>query len=445
MTGIFKISFLFLFCGIVAIEPSSAQRILTLDEALATALQNNFEIQLARNDSMVASIDYSYRNAVFLPTLNANATLANNNNQQKQTLADDSKRSGKIKNQNLQTSLGMNWVLFDGLKMFIARDKAEAILEAGSYTIKEQVVNTIANVIGIYYNIARQEQLIKATHIQITLNEDRAKLAQYRLDIGTGAKPDVLQSKVDLNEQKARKMQQETFVQQLKEQLVQAMNSKIQSQEFMVPDSIPVNESIVLGDLQEGINQTNPSLLLARTRIAISTYTLKESLASRWPILNFNAAYNFNRNTNQIAINPFSTKLNQVNGFNYGFGMSIPIFNQFRVQKQIKQDKLTLDFQKLAYENQRSLLLLYMTNRFQDYQQQKKQLKLEEENILLAQENVNILYQSYQWGHATLLQLREAQLSLAQAYDRLIAARYNTKLAETELMRLKGDLLYASK
>ncbi len=445
MTGIFKISFLFLFCGIVAIEPSSAQRILTLDEALATALQNNFEIQLARNDSMVASIDYSYRNAVFLPTLNANATLANNNNQQKQTLADDSKRSGKIKNQNLQTSLGMNWVLFDGLKMFIARDKAEAILEAGSYTIKEQVVNTIANVIGIYYNIARQEQLIKATHIQITLNEDRAKLAQYRLDIGTGAKPDVLQSKVDLNEQKARKMQQETFVQQLKEQLVQAMNSKIQSQEFMVPDSIPVNESIVLGDLQEGIDQTNPSLLLARTKIAISTYTLKESLASRWPILNFNAAYNFNRNTNQIAINPFSTKLNQVNGFNYGFGMSIPIFNQFRVQKQIKQDKLTLDFQKLAYENQRSLLLLYMTNRFQDYQQQKKQLKLEEENILLAQENVNILYQSYQWGHATLLQLREAQLSLAQAYDRLIAARYNTKLAETELMRLKGDLLYASK
>lgn len=395
MSGNCKILYLIFLWMLVSALPSNAQRALTIEEAIATALQNNYEIQLSRNDSMVASIDYSYRNAVFLPSVNANANIANNNNQQKQTLADDSKRSGKIKNQNLQTSLGLNWVLFDGMKMFIARDRASVALQAGSYSIKEQIVNTVASVISTYYNIARQEQLIKATDIQINLNEDRAKLAQYRLDIGTGAKPDVLQSKVDLNEQRAKKMQQETFVQQLKEQLVQVMNSKIQPQEFSVPDTIPVNYSLALGDLRDGIELTNPSLLLAKSRIQILEYSLKEDLASRWPTLSFNAAYNFNRNANQIAINPFSTKLNQVNGANYGFGLSIPLFNQFRVQRQIKQDRLAVDFQKLAYENQRSLTLLYMMNRFQDYLQQKKQLKLEEENILLAQENVNILYQSY--------------------------------------------------
>jgi outer membrane protein len=30
---------------------------------------------------------------------------------------------------------------------------------------------------------------------------------------------------------------------------------------------------------------------------------------------------------------------------------------------------------------------------------------------------------------------------LEDAYNRLIAARYNTKVAETELLRLKGDLV----
>ena len=44
-------------------------------------------------------------------------------------------------------------------------------------------------------------------------------------------------------------------------------------------------------------------------------------------------------------------------------------------------------------------------------------------------------------GQATYLQLREAQRSLEDAYNRLISARYNTKLAETELLRLKGDLV----
>ena len=72
---------------------------------------------------------------------------------------------------------------------------------------------------------------------------------------------------------------------------------------------------------------------------------------------------------------------------------------------------------------------------------QKRTLELEEENILLARENVDIVFQSYKLGFATLVQLREAQSSLEQANNRLIAARYAMKLAETELLRLKGALV----
>ena len=82
-----------------------------------------------------------------------------------------------------------------------------------------------------------------------------------------------------------------------------------------------------------------------------------------------------------------------------------------------------------------------MINAYKDYEQQKKALALEEENILLARENVNIVLQVYKLNSTTLIQLKEAQLSLQQAYNRLIAARYNAKLAETELMRLKGELV----
>ena len=440
MHSILKISvsllWLMLFCS-----TSSAQRILTLDEAIATALLNNYEIQLARNDSMIAAIDYSYRNAVFLPALNANASVVRNNNRQMHILADDTERSGKVKNQNIQASLGLNWVLFDGLRMFATRDKAAAILQAGTYVAKTQVVNTIAEVVTTYYNIARQEQLVKATNVQINLNEERAKLAQYKLDIGTGAKPDVLQSRVDLNEQRSIRMQQEVFIEQLKQELVQAMNSNIRPDEFEIPDTIPVNYAINLGDLQDGIDLTNPALLLARSNIEIAEYTLKESRADRWPTISFNSAYNYSRNSNQVAINPFTTKMNQANGYNYGFGASIPIFNQFRVQKQIRQDRLAVNFQRLNYDNQRSILMMNLFKQFKAYEQQKRQLKLEEENIQLAQENVDIVFQTYKLGMATLIQLREAQFSLAQAYDRLIAARYNAKVSETELMRLRGDII----
>jgi outer membrane protein len=80
-------------------------------------------------------------------------------------------------------------------------------------------------------------------------------------------------------------------------------------------------------------------------------------------------------------------------------------------------------------------------NFFKEYELQKKMLDLEEANILLAKENVNIQLELFRLGSSTIIQLRDAQFSLSDAYDRLIAARYNTKLAETELMRLKGELI----
>lgn len=87
------------------------------------------------------------------------------------------------------------------------------------------------------------------------------------------------------------------------------------------------------------------------------------------------------------------------------------------------------------------MINLNVVNAFKEYEFQKQALDLEESNILLAKENVSIILETYRLGQATYLQLREAQQSLEDAYDRLIAARYNTKVAETELMRLKGDLV----
>jgi len=420
---------------------ASAQRMLTVEEAIATALQNNYDIQLSKNDSMVAALDYSYRNAVFYPTLNATANTTWNNNNQRQTLADGSKREQNgIRSHNSSASMQLQWTLFDGLKMFATRDKAAELIDMGSLAVKQQVVNTVANVVNTYYNIVRQKQQLKAVEEQIALNEERVRLSQYKLDIGTGAKPDVLQSKVDLNAQKSLKLEQLTLIDELKDQLNQAMNTKLGTA-FEVSDSIPLNTGLGLGDIQLDIEKTNPSLLIAQKSIDIAQLTLKERKAERWPTLSFNSAYNYSRTNNQTVINPFSTLFNQSNGFNYGFTASIPIFNGFNARRLIRQAQLDVNFQQLSFENQRSIIGLSVVNAFRVYEQQKKTLALEEENILLARENVDIVFQTYKLGAATLVQLREAQNSLEDANNRLIAARYATKLSETELLRLKGEII----
>ena len=420
---------------------SKAQKTLTLDVAVATALKNNYDIQISKNDSMVATLDYSFRYGAFLPQLNATAGAVWNNNNQRQTLADGTKREQNgLRSNNVAAALNLNWVLFDGLKMFATVEKAEAYVSLGRLTIKNQVTNTVAAVVNNYYNIAAQKQQLKAIREQMSVSEEWVKLAQNRLDIGVGAKPDVLQSKVDLNAQKANILTQETLIAQLKEQLNQAMNVAPNTA-YDVEDSIPINHDLGLGEIQNDIEKTNPLLQISKKNIDISSITLRERKADLFPVLSFNTAYNFSRTNNTTVINNFSLLFNQNNGFNYGLSVTAPILNNFTGKRLVRQAQLDINYQQLLYDRDRSVLYLQVNNAFTAFTQQQKALALEEDNILLAKENVSIILQTLRLGAATIIQLREAQQSLENAYNRLITARYNTKLAETELRRLKGNLV----
>jgi outer membrane protein TolC len=423
-----------------------AQKLLTLEEAIATALQHNYDIILSKNDSAVAALDYSYRNAVFLPRLNGSSGIVWNINNQQLKFAkrvgggDSLVNRNDVKSANLNSGINLNWTLFDGGKMFATRNRAQELVKLGELGIKDQVINTVATVINTYYDIVRQKQQLKAVEETMSISQTRVDLSQRKLDIGVGAKPDVLQSKVDLNAQKAAQLRQLTLIQQLKETLNQTMNVAANSA-YEVSDSIPINTALSLGEIQNDIDNSNTFLQILRKNIDIASLVVKERKAERFPVVSFNSNYNFLINDNQVAVNlnqPFYT---QTRGFNYGFSATIPILNNFNSKRLIKQAELNVQYQRLIFDNQRSLVNLGVINAFKDYELQKQALELEEANILLAKENVSIILETYRLGQATYLQLREAQKSLEDAYNRLIAARYNTKLAETELLRLKGDLV----
>ncbi len=421
-------------------QSAVAQNVLTVEEAIAATLKNNFDIQLLRNDSAAYALDKSYARAAFLPRLNATAGYVANNNDQKQRFSDGTKRESKgVRSNSLTGSIQLNWTLFDGFKMFATRDKLAEFVRLGELNIKKQMVSSIAAIINNYYNIVRQKQQLKAIEEQMGINEERVKLAEKKFSVGLGAKPELLQAKVDLNAQKASRLKQQTLIDQLKEQLNGLMNVAMNTR-YEVSDSIPFKNNIILDDIINGAS-TNPSLLLIKKNIDITKLTLKEKKADRYPVVTFNSAYNYSKTDNKSVVNPFTPLYNRNNGFNYGVGVTIPILNGFNVRRQIQQTQLDIDYLNLSYNAQKTKIDLGITNAFKDYELQKKMLALEEENILLAKENVFIAVERLRLGISTYLELRETQKSLEQAYDRLIAARYNTKLAETELLRLKGDLV----
>lgn len=433
----FLVILLVLACG----SRLTAQDLVTLEQVIALAMKENYDVQLVQNQALASKTDDKFSVGVLLPQINATAATAWTANHQEFNFSDETRNtSGDAKSNNTNASLQAVWTLFDGTKMFATRARLDQIAAQGELNVKSQMVNSIAAVINNYYNIVRQKQQLKAIQELMSVNEERVKLADRKLEVGIGAKPELLQAKVDLNAQRTLAIQQETLIAQLKDQMNGLVGLKLPAR-YEVADTIIINLNLTEPEVSQDIENKNYQLQATEKNLGIANLVLHEARATRSPVINFNSAYNYTKTNNTKLINPFSSLESQVDGFNYGFSLSLPILNGFNITRNIQQARINYRRQELIYNQQKQAVDVGVRNAFVNYDNTKKILAVEEENITLAKENVFIALESFKRGVATFIELRTAQQSLSDAYNRLITARYNTKVAETELLRLNGSLL----
>jgi len=425
----------------ILVSANAQDQVVTLEEVVALALEKNYDIKVSKNLAYSAATDDKFAPGAFLPVINANGLRTWNRSNSKQTLANDSVvvRDG-IRTNNLIGNVQLTWLLFDGGRMFATRERIAQIEAQGELEVKNQMVNTIAQVITGYYDVVRQKQQLNAIREQMGVSEERVRLADRRLQVGTAAKPELLQAKVDLNSQRTAVFVQQTLITQLKDQLNGLVGMQLPAL-YEVSDSIIINLDIEEGDIATNIDNTNFNLLSAKKDLDIAALQLKERKGEKYPFLNFTSSYNFTRNESNLATNPFSPLTNQNKGLNYGFTVTMPIINGFLNRRNIQQARITVDRTMLLYEQSKLTVDVSVKNAYTAYENAKAVLLIEEENILLARENLYITLETFKRGATTFIELRTAQQSLADAYNRLINARYLAKVAEIELLRLNGSLL----
>lgn len=423
-----------------------SQNEVTLQDVVSLALEKNYDVKLARNYSEAVLTDNRYANGAFLPTLNATGAKVWNNNDQKQRLRNQQTQSDTliirdgVTSNNLTGSLQLSWTLFDGTRMFATRERLSELAVQGEMLLKDQMINTIADVITNYYDIVRQTQQLKAIQEQMSVSEERVKLAERKLQVGTGIKPELLQAQVDLNAQRAQVLQQQALISQLKQQMNGLVGMQLPGS-YDVADSIIINYDMQQEAILQELDKSNYTLQAARKNVEIARLSLHERRGEYFPRLNFNSAYNYSKAETSVAINNFTPLLNRNIGFNYGFSVTVPILNGFNQRRLVQQAKVNVGRQEIFFDQLKTNVNVGVANAYTQYDNAKKILLIEEETIGLAKENVFIALEGFKRGVTTFIELRTAQQSLADAYNRLISARYNTKLAETELLRLSGGLL----
>ncbi len=432
---------LLLFSFVIVSSAVSAQEKMSLEQIITLALEHNFDVRIQENVVDAAANDAHYQFGAYLPQLNANGAVVKNFNDQELRFQDESRNNqGEARSTNTTASIQLNWTLFDGTRMFATRQIVKETEAQTRLQLQDQMVNTIAVIIQNYYDIVRQKQQLKAIREQMAVNDVRVKLAERKFEVGTGAKPELLQARVDFNAQRTQALQQEALILQLKEQLDALVDQKL-PKPFDVTDTIIIDLGLNQQEMIENIESRNYSLQAGRVSNSIAKNAIWQQSGAGLPSLNFNAAYNYSQLDNTLLINPFGPTYSLTTGVNAGFTLSIPILNNFNNRRLVQQARIFSRRQEIFYEQQKVNIGASVRNAYTNYDNARKILEVEEENISLAKENVNIALEVFRRGASTFVELRTAQQSLADAYTRLINARYLAKMAETELLRLNGSLL----
>lgn len=424
------------FLVVISCTPIQSQELLSIEDALQIALENNYEIKIASNNLKIDATNNNLANAGILPAFNA--SLTNNNSQLNttQTQADGSQRTlDGAKNMNLSYGVGLDWTIFDGMQMFARKEQLSTLEAQGKSELQATILNRISDVYLTYYDLVQQQQIITSIDSAMVISNQRVTTAQNRFSIGKASKLEVLNAQVDLNTDKSLLLSQKELLKNTKIRLNELLARDLLL-DFTVVDEIDFDANLVYEELKAFAEKQNPQLQAQILSKKIADLNFKQVKGNRYPTVRVTSGYNFTRSEASLG---FITQ-SSGRGFVYGVSASVPIFNGFLQNNREKAAKIEVENADLLLNQQKLALESQIASLFQSYQTNLELIALEKENLEIAKQNLDITLAKFRIGTIIPIEVRTAQQNFIEASVRYSNAKFQTKLSEISLKELAGTL-----
>lgn len=435
-SAIMKFIISLLFTGFI-INSGSGQELLTMENAITIGMDNNYGIQIARNDNEISRNNTAPGNAGMMPTITASGSIDKSYQAAKvDHVSGLELDNNKAQSEYINAAITLNWTLFDGLKMFCAHDRLKKLEELSDIELKVVLENTMAEIILKYVDIVKQQLMIDVLKEQVDISGFRYQLAQTKKDIGSGSDLEMLQAQVDLLADESSMFTQVTGLTNAKTSL-NVLLSRDVSIDFKVADSIIPGPQLELSSLMESFEEHNRSIIMGELERDAVELELKGLKAEQYPKIDFISSYNFIRsNTEASFIN-----YNRLLGPTLGLSANIKIFDGSNQRRKIQNTHLSLLNAGLQIQQIRNQMESYLVIIFNDYKNDLQLIELEKRSLELAKKNMDIAKDSYEVGLISPLELREVQKNLLSAGNRLIRAQFSAKEKEIQLLLISGQLI----
>ena len=440
--------FILLFFLIMFVNTTEAQDKLTKEQALDFALENNFGIQVSRNNTEITKNNSNILNSGYLPTVSisgggnyigSDSEIAFPGQFDDQGNPIPNRIFEGQESQRYNASVNLNYTLFDGLGRTYIYKQLKEQYNLSELQLRETIEYSILQIFEVYFSIAQFTESSRIFKQNLEVSKERQKRAQSAFIHGQGNKLAVLNAQVDVTNDSISLIQVNQQLDNSKRDLNLLMNQPI-DKDYSVELEVNFIPEIQIESWIDTAPEKNVELLKQKSNIQINSYDIKINQSGYLPTVGLVGSYGWNLNKSP-ATAFFPGTNNTTYSVGVGASLSWNLFDGGRTTTRVKNAKLNFENQGLIAQEARLSFDRDLLNALQNYRNTKEIFEIQKKQVETATYNFDRSQSQYRLGSITAIEFRQAQINLANAKNQRAIAKFQAKLSELQLIQLTGELL----
>ncbi len=420
----------------------SKGKVLTLKEAVNTAIKSNPSLGQAENQVRLRDVAIKQQKSAFLPDVSASAGY-------NRTYGQAANQVGEYENSNstsLNASLSVSSVIFNGFRSINGVRQAKFEKQGAQQTAERSAQSTVFETIRTYAGVLTAAEKVRAEQENLEAQQLQLKRIEDFHQAGKRPVADVYQQKAQISSSQYRLSTALRNHEVYKLMLLQTMG--------VDPTAVQTGFNAVDPGVEQMIRQvksfngqdsltralvTRPDLKARQSQIKAAEKEIAIARGGYLPTLSNYISIGTNYNNQNTWAN-FSEQLFDKNlNFSTGLSLSIPIFDKGLTKTRTTSAKLQLKSQQLELERQKNQVALEVRQAREDFQTAEKQLQAAEAQVEYARAALESIQERYNVNAATLVEVTQARSTTLEANYSLIDARYNVLLKGIAIAYYQGD------
>jgi outer membrane protein TolC len=329
----------------------------------------------------------------------------------------------------------LSYTLFDFGQRTAASVAAREALYYADMTHNQQIQYVLQSVMSDYYTYLYQTAVQRADEANLANAQMALDAANEKFALGLAALGDVAQARTQFLQSKINLTSQKQLVENAFAQLAVDLGLPAN-----VPFRVqPMPEQVIASPLLDDIDSLvslaqnqRQDFLAAKSNLRSKEASLLQSERSMLPVI-----------TSQFSTGRYWFNMNQHEKENHWtalLSVSFPLFDGFLIRNQIKNAEANVEYSKARLLQSELAIIQQVTNAHMGVKTAAANLTDSEEYLKAAELEFNIALTSYKVGTMTILDVLQAQSSLADARSKKADAQKNWFISLANIAYATGSL-----